>query len=739
MRRHYLHQKTTPVTDTPKPKNYQKNKATILNDYNKLKAEIAIIKQTIEITEKKYKEHANIRKKLEANINGGKLALRDPPTVDELINMSKDDLHTVKNREQIKNEDQTRIEQTISESLAKRIAETKNFYKRKRSLNSAGPQFILHAYSPFGNILMCHPLTDNSIAVITNRNSLEIWATQIVNGERVTIVSEAFEIPGAPFSNALFLYTQDTEKEVDYLKLIPDNQNYLFGIKEQGDPKLTRLSSILKKEEATKSNERPPIGQRNNNAFTMNKSRFPSRKRRVIRVENLYHTILEKLNVSPDTEIDWKNYSLNDAPQLRYRTVFFVSYEDGQAGILELVWVFDPRKDVLSTACQVRVQKQISYQPIKLSYFYYLSDNTPIIVCETVTKFGEHLMTGLTLDLEPEWVCKCDMIRLSMSDRCTRYVNRVSLMQNDKKETQRVTEDYLITSYGFDFDHACLILSTTAGVLLRFFYQRDSKPFNAADVEDESGTNQIPIDPNEKQSLAGKLMWCLELSPILQETADKNEDDKAEEMLSAPERSVTLSKPIKITSIWEMSHLSLSHSQMLVGTNDGVIRIYPNDNLKCTNNPLLFYVDRYLRSEDSHSLKIDQIKALINADTILCYTNYICNSLGVHLILAITSNNTFIAYDPLEPNSVVIEVQLLSDTMMSGKISERVTHLSRDSGFAIKVLDDELGLCVVWHGKYWSYFSLINMINWRHRDTGNIAQEEPTAHQSVPEITTIPE
>ena len=65
-------------------------------------------------------------------------------------------------------------------------------------------------------------------------------------------------------------------------------------------------------------------------------------------------------------------------------------------------------------------------------------DGTPIISTEVTTKSGEHFVVGLTLSLDIEWSCRCDVIRMTMTDKCTRYISKEQQMSifDEKKESR---------------------------------------------------------------------------------------------------------------------------------------------------------------------------------------------------------------------------------------------------------------------------------------------------------------
>jgi hypothetical protein len=87
-----------------------------------------------------------------------------------------------------------------------------------------------------------------------------------------------------------------------------------------------------------------------------------------------------------------------------------------------------------------------------------------------------------------------------------------------------------------------------------------------------------------------------------------------------------------------MTHPIKSTSSILVGFNDGTIRIYPNDNLKISPKPQLFFVDRFVRSELANPKGV-KFPHLIEDLKLYCQVDYLCTIDGIHYIVGITSNS----------------------------------------------------------------------------------------------------
>lgn len=83
-----------------------------------------------------------------------------------------------------------------------------------------------------------------------------------------------------------------------------------------------------------------------------------------------------------------------------------------------------------------------------------------------------------------------------------------------------------------------------------------------------------------------------------------------------------------------------------------------------------------------------------------------------------------IVYDPLEAANIFLETQILSFAIVSGTISEKTSHTPKDHTYAIRVLDNQRGLLVVYHGKHWSLVSLKDTIQWRKSDLLNSQPRE---------------
>ena len=86
-------------------------------------------------------------------------------------------------------------------------------------------------------------------------------------------------------------------------------------------------------------------------------------------------------------------------------------------------------------------------------------------------------------------------------------------------------------------------------------------------------------------------------------------------------------------------HTVKNTSQILVAASDGIIRIFPNDNLKCTPKPLIFCTDRFLRSEAAAAQKHGLPLSIDPKTNVSLASEFICTEDGVHYIVAITSTS----------------------------------------------------------------------------------------------------
>lgn len=148
-------------------KETKKTKTPTMNDHIKILDSIISVKNSIEETEKKFKNFIQLRRRVESN--AGKKGLSDEPvTIDELINRAKSELELFKDRKKVETFDKIKYDKSIEERLQKKIIETKDWYRRSRSLTEAGPKFVRHSYSPFGNILCITLILENMYAVFTS-------------------------------------------------------------------------------------------------------------------------------------------------------------------------------------------------------------------------------------------------------------------------------------------------------------------------------------------------------------------------------------------------------------------------------------------------------------------------------------------------------------------------------------------------------------------------------------------
>ena len=187
------------------------------------------------------------------------------------------------------------------------------------------------------------------------------------------------------------------------------------------------------------------------------------------------------------------------------------------------------------------MNRKLSYTPINLAFLYYLSEDVPIIITEVTVKSGDGLVQGYQLNLEVEWACKTDMIRSTVLDRCTRYVNRDQLLDLDYNENPKQPDDPLVTCFAYDEVHQCILMGTANGILVRFFYQRDGKR-QTPDNESRFARTFVvdsanPSVTQREVSLPGKLMWCLEGTSITQMLKLTEQEDSEE-----PAASISVQK-----------------------------------------------------------------------------------------------------------------------------------------------------------------------------------------------------
>ncbi|KAJ3318696.1 hypothetical protein HDV06_004109 [Boothiomyces sp. JEL0866] len=685
----------------PQAQKKQNNPTNQQNEYAKIKSEIARLKVAIEGSEKKYKDHIQYRKRL--NVYPGLKGLADDPvTVEDLIQNSKEELERVKTLKEAQTTDKNN-----ADILQKKISKTREWYDRKREINKAGPKFLRHSFSPFGNVLLCSCLTENTYAIFTKSNTLEVWSLNFLEDAKDddNYISEAFEIPGSPIIYIAELYRQNFEEEFDYTKQVPDMGNFLPGIMKTEYPAKAKSNFVARGARTASTDElNVPVRKHKNNANDSNSNEdiLPNRNRSILTHEILLEKAASKMGCTPEELQAMEGLTLMEMPIIEYRVVYFYSTSNGECGLLEILFAYDIFTRKSSCKCQIRISQQLSCQPIQLAYFYYLADHTPLIVMEITTKYGEHILQGVRLTFDVEWTCKCDMIRLTMNDRCTRYVNKEQY-QGDKKETVRQAEDHLVTAYGYDTTFNCLLIGTYQGVVVRFIYQRDEMPQKVGstpmlnELKTEGAKTPIP----EKQYLPGKLIWCLEIEKIEKEPESKeaSESDTLEN-IQTPQIP---QKYYPITSIKEMYSYTRSQTQLLVGTTDGHIRIYQNENLKCISKPWIFHIDRNFRRKDLTPTKSSVLSQFFKSDDYACLLDYVYTAEGIHFVVAITAHNSLIVYDPANSDDIVVEVQILRNSAAD----------HNHPPYSVKVLDEESGLCVMTHGKHWALVSLKNFIAWK--------------------------
>jgi hypothetical protein len=146
-----------------------------------------------------------------------------------MVQKARNELQQFKNLQQNQTENRSRTEQAVEENLARKVQETKEWYKKRKTLIEAGPKFLRHAYSPFGNALLVSSLNENVYAVFSSKNTVELWEKKGSDFE----IRDAFEIPGSAMRTVLELYHQEMLNEADYLAEVLDPEQYLVGIRQK--------------------------------------------------------------------------------------------------------------------------------------------------------------------------------------------------------------------------------------------------------------------------------------------------------------------------------------------------------------------------------------------------------------------------------------------------------------------------------------------------------------------------
>jgi hypothetical protein len=70
----------------------------------------------------------------------------------------------------------------------------------------------------------------------------------------------------------------------------------------------------------------------------------------------------------------------------------------------------------------------------------------------------------------------------------------------------------------------------------------------------------------------------------------------------------------------------------------------------------------------------------------------------------------------MEASDIYLDVQILSFAIASGEIAAKITSTPKDVNYSIRILDNETGLIVIYHGKHWSLVSLQDTIAWRRNE-----------------------
>jgi hypothetical protein len=147
-----------------------------------IKNTIDEIRASIDETERQYKQHVTNRRIQNPRVftaaDTELLSIQES----DMASKAKQELARVRQTEAslliVKHKDEEAIEQELKNRilLAKKQFQKRNqFIQGLTNLMTAGPSFLRHGYCLFGEVLYASMLTDESYAIFSNENTLEVW------------------------------------------------------------------------------------------------------------------------------------------------------------------------------------------------------------------------------------------------------------------------------------------------------------------------------------------------------------------------------------------------------------------------------------------------------------------------------------------------------------------------------------------------------------------------------------
>ncbi|KAJ1343403.1 hypothetical protein BSLG_001993 [Batrachochytrium salamandrivorans] len=436
---------------------------------------------------------------------------------------------------------------------------------------------------------------------------------------------------------------------------------------------------------------------------------------------------------------------------IRHKTVIFVGSKSGEGMIVEIIWEYDIRKEKMEFFVNTVSKRKISYIPIRHVLFYRTDDSVPLLVTEISTVSGEHILEAFRMNFDLEWVCKCDLLKLTSVDRTSRVVPQGCYEFSGKPISNfKDVEDLHITNIGEDGLYSGVIVALKSGVLLRVSYYPKASPKSGDQEETVELNHNSAVNNNETSyklpygttlgqnvnkglnSLEYSIVqvtWMLDMfqyeknthisyhlplgqdnSPSTQESHPKGASQSLQNHFSDNAQAIPVG--FKVTGMKFLMNGKYNKPQLMVAGNDGIIRIYPDDPLKpITNETFVTSIDlNHINKVFDKHVDIPREHSVLSGISPQLDATVWCKNMQI--AIAYTGNSTLVVFDIHDPQRNMVQLKVVKE-QCGGVIEDHTAKSDKpiDETRGVQIIDDECGQGVLYHGQEWSLFSINDIMN----------------------------
>ncbi|KAH9265074.1 hypothetical protein BASA83_011400 [Batrachochytrium salamandrivorans] len=380
-----------------------------------------------------------------------------------------------------------------------------------------------------------------------------------------------------------------------------------------------------------------------------------------------------------------------------------------------------------------------------------LHDSVPLLVTEISTVSGEHILEAFRMNFDLEWVCKCDLLKLTSVDRTSRVVPQGCYEFSGKPISNfKDVEDLHITNIGEDGLYSGVIVALKSGVLLRVSYYPKASPKSGDQEETVELNHNSAVNNNETSyklpygttlgqnvnkglnSLEYSIVqvtWMLDMfqyeknthisyhlplgqdnSPSTQESHPKGASQSLQNHFSDNAQAIPVG--FKVTGMKFLMNGKYNKPQLMVAGNDGIIRIYPDDPLKpITNETFVTSIDlNHINKVFDKHVDIPREHSVLSGISPQLDATVWCKNMQI--AIAYTGNSTLVVFDIHDPQRNMVQLKVVKE-QCGGVVEDHTAKSDKpiDETRGVQIIDDECGQGVLYHGQEWSLFSINDIMN----------------------------